>query len=115
MLLSVLLVLGLATRASAQTTSANTLLDEAYATLAQADHDYAGHRVRAMEQIKLALKELGSSVSGTGKGHEPQATSDAQLRAALGLLQQAQSRLSGKPAKHVNRAIEQLNTALTIK
>jgi hypothetical protein len=68
-----------------------------------------------MEQIKLGLKELGTSVSGKGKGHEPQGTSDAQLKAAIGLLQQAKGSLSGKPLKHVNNAIEQLNTALSIK
>jgi hypothetical protein len=113
--LTLLLALGLATRAQAQANPNAALLDDAYATLAQADHDYKGHRAKAMEQIKLGLKELGTDVSGHGKGREPQGTSDVQLRAALGLLQQAQGNLTGKPLKHVNNAIGQLNTALAIK
>ena len=111
-LLTLLLALGLATRAQAQANPDAALLDDAYATLAQADHDYNGHRGKAMEQIKLGLKEMGTDISSHGKGHEPQGTSDLQVRAALGLLQQAQGNLSGKPLKHVNDAIEQLNKAL---
>jgi hypothetical protein len=114
-LLTLLLVLGLVTRAQAQANPNATLLDDAYATLAQADHDYKGHRAKAMEQIKLGLKEMGTDISGHGKGREPQGTSDAQLRAALGLLQQAQTSLTGKPLKHVDNAIKQLDVALDIK
>ncbi len=114
-LLTLLLALGLASRAEAQANPNATLLDDAYATLAQADHDYKGHRAKAMEQVKLGLKELGTDVSGHGHGREPQGTSDAQLRAALDLLQQAQTGLAGKPHKHVDNAIKQLNIALDIK
>jgi hypothetical protein len=114
LLASLLLAFGLVTRAQAQTGNL-TLLDDAYATLAQADHDYKGHRVRAMKQIELAVQELGGKISGQGRGREPQATSDAQLRAAQVLLQQASSGLSGKALKHVNAAIVQINTALAIK
>jgi hypothetical protein len=114
LLAAILLAFGLVTRVQAQTGSF-TLLDDAYATLAQADHDYKGHRVKAMKQIELAVQELGGKISGKGRGHEPQATSDAQLRAAQTLLQQAGSGLSGKALKHVNAAIAQINTALAIK
>ena len=114
LLASLLLAFGLVTRAQAQTGNL-TLLDDAYATVAQADHDYKGHRVRAMKQIELAVQELGGKISGQGRGREPQATSDAQLRAAQVLLQQASSGLSGKALKHVNAAIVQINTALAIK
>ena len=109
------LAFGLMTRVQAQTNNNLATLDEAYATLAQADHDYKGHRVRAMKQIELVVHELGGKISGKGKRHEPQATSDAQLRAAQSLLQQASTGLSGKALKHVNAAIAQLNIALTIK
>ena len=61
------LFLGLATRTHAQTASPVTLLDDAYATLAQAKHDYKGHRVKAMKQIELALGEKGAKVGGKGK------------------------------------------------
>ena len=115
LVVALLLALGLLTRAQAQNSSSLSLLDDAYVTLSHADHDYKGHRAKAMNQIKLAVKELGGNISGKGKGHEPQGTSDAQLRAAIGLLQDAKAGLAGKPLKHVNLAIEQLNTALTIK
>jgi hypothetical protein len=112
---TILLAFGLTTRVQAQSGSALMLLDDAYATLAQADHDYKGHRVAAMKQIEAAVKELGGKISGHGKGHEPQGTSDAQLRAAQGLLQQASGGLSGKTLKHVTAASKQLTTALAIR
>jgi len=84
------------------------------ATLAQADHDYKGHRVKAIKQIDLAVKELGGSISGHGKGREPQGTSDAQLKSAQGLLQGVTG-LQGKAAKHVERAIAEINDVLAIK
>jgi len=112
----IVLVLGLVTQAHAQAAVGPvTLLDDAYATLAQAKHDYKGHRVKAMKQIELALGEKGAKVSGKGKNHEPQATSDAQLRAAQALLQQAAPQLSGKALKHVNAAVSQISTALQIR
>ena len=91
------------------------LLVQAYTTLEQADHDYKGHRIAAMKQIEAAGKLLGVTIGGGGKGHEKQAVSDEQLRVAQGLLQQARSGLSGKPLKHVNKALQQLSIALTIK
>ena len=115
LLATLLLAFGLVTGAHAQAGSALTTLDDAYATLAQANHDYKGHRVKAMKQIELAVQELGGKISGKGKGREPQGTSDAQLRAAQSLLQQVLGGLSSKPLKHVNAAIAQINTALTKK
>jgi hypothetical protein len=91
------------------------LLVRAYTTLEQADHDYKGHRKAAMKQIEAAAKLLGVKVRGDGKGHEKQGVSDAQLRTAQGLLQQAQSGLRGKPLGHVNKAQQQLSIALSIK
>ena len=91
------------------------LLTQAYLTLSVADHDYKGHRVAAMKQIEAAGTVLGVNVHGDGKGHEQQGTSDAQLRIAQGLLQQASAGLSGKALKHVNKAIAQISTALAIK
>ena len=115
-LLAVLfLVFGLVTRSQAQTASPIDALDDAFATLAQANHDYKGHRAKAMKQIELAVRELGGKISGKGRGHEPQGASDAQLRAAQALLQQAAAGLSKKPLKHVNAAIAQINVALSIK
>ena len=91
------------------------LLDQAYALLSSADHDYKGHRMHAMRCIKAAARELGSPLRGEGKGGENQGTSDSQLRSAQSLLQQAAAGLTGRPLKHVSEAIQQLNIALTIK
>ena len=91
------------------------LLQQAYTTLEQADHDYKGHRVAAMKQIEAAGKLLGLNLRGDGKGHEKQGVSDQQLRSAQALLEQARAGLAGKPLKHVDRAIKQLNIALSIK
>src|SRR5580658_8768707 len=54
------------------------LLSQAYSALSRADHDYHGHRARAMKLIEHAAKELGFSLSGDGHGHEGQITSDDQ-------------------------------------
>ena len=92
------------------------LLRQAYGLLSVADHDYKGHRVKAMKQIEVAAQHLGIILRGDGKGHEAQATSDAQLRSALALLQQAAAGLhKGNGLTHVNSAIKQLNIALAIK
>jgi len=115
LLAAALLFFSLAPLAHAQVASPVTLLNDAYATLAQAKHDYKGHRVKAMKQIELALGEKGAKVSGKGRVREPQGVSDAQLRAAQALLQQAASQLFGKVLKHVNAAIAQISTALSIR
>jgi hypothetical protein len=91
------------------------LLNQAYLLLASADHDYKGHRMHAMHAIKAALRELGATVSGQGRGGESQRTSDSQLRSAQSLLQQALTGLTGKPRLHVAEAIKQLNIALTVQ
>jgi hypothetical protein len=114
------LALGLVTPAYAKpastpTADAAALLNDAYATLAHAKHDYKGHRVLAMKQIDAALGEAGAKVTSKGKAHEPQGTSDAQLKSAQDLVQQATSGLSGKALKHAKDALTELSTALAIK
>lgn len=91
------------------------LLIQAYATLAQADHDYKGHRADAMKQIEAAGKAMGVNVRGDGRNREPQGLSDAQLRAAQGMLLQARAGLRGRALRHVDRALRHISTALRIK
>jgi hypothetical protein len=92
------------------------MLRQAYELLSAADHDYQGHRVRAMKQIEVAAQHLGVMLRGDGKGHIAQATSDAQLRGAQALLVQASSGLkAGQGLAHVKLAIAQLNVALSIR
>jgi len=92
------------------------LLSQAYATLAVADHDYQGHRVRAMKHIEVAAKVLGVTLQGKGSGHEPQAASDQQLRTAQSLLQQALvPGLKPRVQNQINLELSELGTALSIK
>ena len=109
------LALSFSLKAMARPEASADLLRQAYTTLEMADHDYKGHRVDAMKQIEAAGKELGVKIRGHGKGHEKQGVSDEQLRAAHSLLEQARPGLTGKPLKHVNKAIKQLDIALSIK
>ena len=102
-------------------------LRSAHRLLVRADHDYDGHRAKAAEEVRKALKELGYQhkkvqpasgqavgtvgpaagtvapvkVAHTGqpKVHEPQANSDAQLKQALQLLQGALPQMTGKHPK----------------
>ena len=91
------------------------LLSQAYVALSAADRDYHGHRVRAMRLIEHAAKELGFTLAGGGHVREAQVTSDDQLRTAQGILQQAATGLPPKALEHVQKAIEQLSLALSIK
>ncbi|HXC99562.1 MAG TPA: hypothetical protein VN048_09485, partial [Verrucomicrobiae bacterium] len=93
---------------------------QAYDILAVADHDYKGHRVHAMKAIEAACKLLGTDISGRGKGREPQPTSDEQLRQVLASIEQVRGSLAAagtqpKVVKHLDVAISQLTTALSIK
>ena len=110
-----LLAVGLTLSVFAGTSDAGPLLRQAYAALAVADHDYKGHRVEAMKQIQEAGKILGITIQGEGKGHEKQVVSDDQIRQAQRLLEQARPMLEGKALHHVDAAIKQLSTALSIK
>jgi len=99
----------------AQSVNSTNLLTQAYAVLSVADHDYKGHRVAAMKQIAAAAKVVGVTEMGNGKGHEQQVVSDQQLQTATSLLQQARPGLPPKAQKHVDKALEQLSIALSIK
>jgi len=99
----------------AQSSASAGLLTQAYNALSIADHDYQGHRVRAMKQIEAAAKDVGVTLGGQGKGHEQQVVSDQQLRTAQGLLQQALPGLPKNAQNHVQKALAQLSTALSIK
>jgi hypothetical protein len=95
--------------------------------LERADRDYKGHRAAAVREISAAIHALAPRPKGRGRapaggGGEPQALSDAQLRAAIAQLNTVGTRLSGLPGKgparavgHVGAAVQQLQVALTIK
>jgi hypothetical protein len=119
-------------------------LRPAYLALAGANHDYDGHRVKAMHQVKGALNLLNDHVmkNGTpamkdatraGKAavaradkaaqgarmfHEPQPASDAALRQARQVLLQVRPGLVAnnqqKVLKRVDEAMKQIHIALKI-
>jgi hypothetical protein len=101
----------------ATATSQIQALTEAYRTLYVADHDYHGHRIRAMHAIEKAVKLLGGNVHGDGKGHEKQIVSDDQLKQAEKSIEQVRATLAAHHAvtKHLDHAIKELKTALKIK
>jgi hypothetical protein len=95
------------------------MLQNAYLILATGNHDYQGHRVKAMHQIEAAAKLLGMNFSGDAKDKQPQPLSDAKLREAQGLLQNvlgaAEVKNEKRVTKHINNAINQINIALSIR
>lgn len=96
-------------------------LSQAYSTLASADHDYKGHRVKAMHAIKKAARLMGQTLGGNakGQGKEQQTLSDAQLQGVKGMLQKVRGTVSGRTqgrvVAHIDTAIHELSTALSIK
>jgi hypothetical protein len=104
------------------------LLHDAHKKLKEADHDYQGHRVKAMNHIASALEHLGSpridSDFGYSWGNLPQAQSDQILRDALVHLNQTENSLrtgNNRAAHHdrartsVAEAIHELHTALAVR
>lgn len=90
----------------------------AYMTLYVADHDYKGHRIRAMHALEKACDLLGTDIRGDGKGHEKQAVSDEQLKQAQTTIEQVKNGLGTTQPKvvhHLEKAIKLLSEALTIK
>ena len=95
------------------------MLQNAYDILATGDHDYKGHRVKAMHAVKVAAGLLGMTLKGDGKDRESQSLSDAKLREAQGLLQNvlgnAEVKNEKRVVKHITKAIDEINIALSIK
>ncbi len=93
------------------------LLQKAYTTLEVADHDYKGHRVAAMKAIQVASLLLGGGIQADGPGKEPQIQSDTQVRQAQAILQEALAGAGNRPkvGAQVNKAITELNAAISGK
>jgi hypothetical protein len=96
------------------------MLRRSYWILASADKDYKGHRVKAMHQIKMAAGLLGVDLnSGDDRTREKQVWSDDRLRTASDLLGNVlnAAEVKGQPriSKHISNAIDQINTALSIR
>jgi len=95
------------------------MLRNAYDILETGDHDYQGHRVKAMHAIEAAAKHLGVILRGDDKDRPPQALSDEKLREARGLLQNvlgaAEVKSQRRISWRINEAISDINTALSIR
>jgi hypothetical protein len=93
---------------------------QAYRLLSQADHDYQGHRAKAMKHLHQAGRVLGVALKGDGKAGEQQGTSDSQLKQAQSVLQQMSANNASGPRhqramQHVQSALGEVQTALSIK
>ncbi len=116
------------------------LLKQALSLLEKADHDYDGHRVAAIKDIRGILHALANPTNGQANStpgvrqppnglprvgrnkqrpqrnpQEPQAASDALMNQAKDLLVQASGGLTDIPLQRVNEAISQIYTALQIR
>jgi hypothetical protein len=95
------------------------MLHRAYRILSHGDHDYKGHRVAAMKQVKAAADLLGVDLSGDDRDRERQVLSDDKMREARDLLTHVlgASEVKGQPriAKHINAAIRQIDVALEVR
>jgi hypothetical protein len=105
------------------------LLRTVHTKLGGADHDYQGHRVKAMGNVAAAIRSLDPASAlianvASGPGNLPQAQSDQILRDALVHLNITETSLgtgTGGTAHHHNArasvaaAIHELHTALDIR
>ena len=119
-LLSVLVVgMTLLFGAQAYAQSARDEIVHAYVLLKAANHDYAGHRNAAIKALEEAGHGLGLEMKGKGSAKELQMQSDEQMAEASRILHGARDQLSAADrehaAKHVNRAIEEIDQALKKK
>jgi hypothetical protein len=91
-------------------------LVHAYVLLKHANHDYEGHRARALEHIQAAGKALDLKLEGDTDTHERQWKSDQLMAEARQLLFHARSSFEGhdreRAANHVDRAIEEIDRAV---
>jgi hypothetical protein len=104
---------------SARAETAREEMVHAYHLLKWADADYHGHKAAAMEELKAAGKELNLDMEGAGWEHESQRKSDEQLKEARRLLRDSRDKLEegdrNRVAKHVEKAVKELDSALEIK
>ncbi len=91
-------------------------LAHAYYLLKTADHDYKGHKDKAIHEVQSAGRELGIKLEGHVSDHERQLKSDDQISAAASLLRDARDKMEAadrdKVATHLQKAIEEVDAAL---
>ena len=90
-------------------------LRRAYWILEGADHDYRGHRVEAMKEIKKAAEMMGMDLHGDGYGGGRQKWSDERLREARGLVEEVVDKTGRREHEHLRVALREINKALEVK
>jgi hypothetical protein len=92
-------------------------LAHAYALLKHANHNYEGHRAKALEHIEAAGKALNMKLQGDASEHERQWQSDQMLTEARHLLVHARGAFEAHDreiaAAHVDKAIEEIDRAIS--
>jgi hypothetical protein len=91
-------------------------LIHAYVLLKHANHNYEGHRAKAMDHIEAAGKALNLKLEGDANEHERQWKSDQMLAEARHLLYHARGALEAhdrdRAAAHVDKAIDEIDRAI---
>jgi hypothetical protein len=98
-----------------------TALEAANALLAKADHDYQGHRVKAMKLVHGAIHALKVGAKAPknpfkgpkGTGGLPQDQSDALLKQAMGQITAVQTQLANVQDPRATAALTDLAVAVT--
>ncbi len=88
-------------------TAEGDMLRRAYRILATGDHDYKGHRVKAMHAVEAAAKLLDFDIAGDLKDHTPQVISDDKMREAQGLINKVLVSAAVKDQKRITRHLEE--------
>jgi hypothetical protein len=126
--------------ATSATSPKKTVVTQLRATrtlLQQADHDYQGHRAKAVHEITLAIHALvppkktrprpagikpAPGIARPDRNNESQAVSDTQLKQAMQQLNTLQPQITSLTSGNVTaasaavtKAIQELQTALQIK
>jgi hypothetical protein len=111
------LALGLA--AAARVEAPREELAHAFYLMKRANHDYAGHKAKAMGEVELAAKALDLNLGGDVPEKEQQWKSDDQLKEGRRLLVEARDKLEARDrervAMRVETAIKEVDEALKVK
>jgi hypothetical protein len=91
----------------------------AFHLLQKADHDYAGHRAKAMAEVEIAGRSLKLELGGEIPDRERQWKSDEQMAEARRLLREARDKLEKRDrdivADHIDTAVKEIDIALAVK
>lgn len=113
-ILAVTVALSFAARVYAE--SPREDLVHAYVLLKHANHDYDGHRAKALEHVEAAGKALNLRLEGDAKEHERQWKSDQMLTEARLLLNNARGAFEvqdrERAAIHLDKAIAEIDRAI---